>query len=86
VRSRIDAASEALAEAQEKIRVETDRAISEAQQLIESLTSQCKEVYAQCESRLRAFQEELTRSSAQEVEVFRERLRSVLTTLLSSLG
>lgn len=86
VRSRIDAASEALAEAQEKIRVETDRAISEAQQLIESLTSQCKQVYAECEARLHTFQEELTRSSEKEVEAFRERLRSVLTTLLSSLG
>jgi hypothetical protein len=86
VRSRIDAASEQLAEAQQKIRAETDRAINEVRQCVEALTSQCKEVYAQCESRLRAFQEELTRSSAQEVEVFRERLRSVLTTLLSSLG
>jgi hypothetical protein len=86
VRSRIDTAAAGLAEAEEKIRVETDRAIGEAQQRVESLTSQCKQVYADCETRLQAFQEELTRSSGQEVEVFRERLRSILTTLLSSLG
>ena len=87
MRSRIDAASEAvLAVAQEKIKVETERAVSEAQQLVEALTSQCKQVYAECEARLRLFQEELTRPSEKEVEQFREHLRGVLTTLLSSLG
>jgi hypothetical protein len=86
VRSRIDTAAAGLAEAQEKIKAEADRAIGEAQQRVESLTSQCKEVFTNCEARLQAFQEELTRSSGQEVEVFRERLRSMLTTLLSSLG
>jgi hypothetical protein len=85
-RARIDSAAGMLAEAQEKIRVDTDRAINDVQQRVEALTSQCKEVYAECEARLRAFQEELTRSSAKEVEAFRERLRGVLTTLLSSLG
>ncbi len=86
VRSRIDAAAATLAEAQEKIKAETDRAIGEAQQRVESLTSQCKEVFTNCEARLQAFQEELTRSSGQEVDVFRARLRTILTTLLSSLG
>jgi hypothetical protein len=86
VRSRIDAASEALEQAQEKIRIETERAMSEAQQRVESLTSQCKEVYTECDGRLQSFREELTRSSGKEVELFREHLRSVLTTLLASLG
>jgi hypothetical protein len=86
VRMRIDGAAGMLAEAQQQIRVETERAISEVEQRVESLTSQCREVYAECETRLRAFQEELTRSSAREIEQFRERLRGVLTTLLSSLG
>ena len=86
VRSRIDSAAASLAEAQEKIKAETERAISDAQQRVELLTSQCKEVYAACEARLQAFQEELKQSSGQEVEQFRERLRGVLTTLLSSLG
>ena len=86
VRSRIDTAAATLAEAQEKIKAETDQAVSEAQQRVESLTSQCKQVYSDCEARLQAFQEELTRSSGQEVEVFRARLRTILTNLLSSLG
>ena len=86
VRMRIDNAAGMLAEAQQQIRDETERAISEVEQRVESLTSQCREVYAECEARLRAFQEELTRSSAREIEQFRERLRGVLTTLLSSLG
>lgn len=86
LRSRIDAASEALEQAQEKIRIETERAMSEAQQRVESLTSQCKDVYTECDGRLQSFREELTRSSGKEVELFREHLRSVLTTLLASLG
>jgi hypothetical protein len=86
VRSRIDTASDLLAEAQEKIRVETDRAIVEVQQRVEALTAQCKEAYAACEAHLQAFHEELARSSGMEIEAFRERLRKILTTLLSSLG
>jgi hypothetical protein len=86
VRSRIDAAADVLAEAQEKIRVETDRAIQEVQQRVEALTAQCKEAYASCEAHLQAFHEELTRSSGKEIDAFRERLRNILTTLLSSLG
>jgi hypothetical protein len=86
VRLRIDAAADVLAEAQEKIRVETDRAILEVQQRVEALTEQCKEAYAACEAHLQAFHEELARSSGMEIEAFRERLRKILTTLLSSLG
>jgi hypothetical protein len=86
VRSRIDAAADVLAEAQEKIRVETDRAIQEVQQRVEALTAQCKEAYAACEAHLQEFHEELARSSGKEIEAFRERLRNILTTLLSSLG
>ncbi len=43
-------------------------------------------VAAEVEHRFYDIEEELTVSKEQEIERFRERLRNVLTTLLSSLG
>ena len=62
-----------------------ERAIAEARQRVESLTSQTKEMYVDWEARLRAIQKELAHSNEQEVERFRERLRGVLKTLLGPL-
>ena len=80
-----DGALAALSKSQEAVKAETDRAVIEAQQRVESLNSQSNEVYAEWETRLQGFREELSRSAEQESERFRERLQSVLTTLLSSL-
>ncbi len=84
-RLEIDHAVAALAESQEKVKAETDRAVAEAQQKVELLISQSKEAYAEWESRLQRFREELMHSAEQESERFREHLQHVLTTLLSSL-
>jgi hypothetical protein len=62
-----------------------ERAVAETQQIVHSLTSRIKETCAEWEGRLRTLQEEFALSKEQEVEHFRERLRSVLTTLLGSL-
>lgn len=83
--TQIDGALAALNESQEGVKTETDRAVIEAQQTVELLTSQSKQFYAEWETRLQEFREELTRSADQESERFRERLQTVLTTLLSSL-
>lgn len=83
--TQIDRALAALSKSQEGVKAETDRAVIEAQQKVELLISQTKEVYADWETRLQVFREELTRSAEQESERFRERLQNVLTTLLSSL-
>ena len=83
--TQIDGALAALSKSQEGVKAETDRAVMEAQQKVELLISQSKEVYADWETRLQVFREELTRSAEQESERFRERLQNVLTTLLSSL-
>ena len=84
-RSQIEHAVATLTESQEKVKAETDRAVAEAQQRAELLISQSKEVYAEWETRLHGFREELAHSAEQEVERFREHLQNVLTTLLSSL-
>jgi hypothetical protein len=83
--TQINGALAALSKSQEGVRAETDRAVIEAQQKVELLISQSKEVYADWETRLQVFREELTRSAEQESERFRERLQNVLTTLLSSI-
>ena len=83
--TQIDGALAALSKSQEGVKAETDRAVMEAQQKVELLISQSKEVYADWQTRLQVFREELTRSAEQESERFRERLQNVLTTLLSSL-
>jgi chemotaxis protein histidine kinase CheA len=85
-RAHIDSAAAALAQTREKISAETNQALVEAQQRIEALTSQCKEVYEGCEARLRSFQEDIAKSREQELQVFREHLKNVLTTLLGSLS
>jgi uncharacterized phage infection (PIP) family protein YhgE len=84
-RSQIDHAVAVLTESQEKVKAETDGAVAEAQQKVELLISQSKEVYAEWGTRLHRFREELARSAEQESERFREHLQNVLTTLLSSL-
>src|SRR5579871_3838767 len=48
--------------------------------------SKIKEATAACDARLQSFQDELNRAKEQEIAQFREHMRSVLTTLLSSLG
>ena len=83
--TQIDGALAALSKSQEGVKAETDRAVIEAQQKVAVLMSQSKEVYAEWETRLQVFREELTRSAEQESERFREHLHNVLTTLLSSL-
>lgn len=84
-RSEIEHAVAALTESQEKVKAETDRAVTEAQQKVEVLIPQSKEVYAEWETRLHGFREELAHAAEQESERFREHLQNVLTTLLSSL-
>jgi hypothetical protein len=84
-RSQIDRAGAALAESQEKVKAETARAVSEAQQEAESLISQSKQVYAEWENRLKEFREELSHSAETESARFREHLQNVLAHLLSSL-
>jgi hypothetical protein len=81
----IDGAFAALSKSHEGVKAETGRAVIEAQQRVELLASQSKEVYAEWEIRLQQFRDELTRSADQESERFREHLQSVLTSLLSSL-
>jgi cytoskeletal protein CcmA (bactofilin family) len=84
-RLQIDGAAAALAESREKAKAEIERAVIEAQQKVELLISQSKEVYAEWDTRLQGFRDELTRCAEQEGERFREHLQNVLTTLLSSL-
>ncbi len=60
--------------------------ITDAQQKFESLTMQVNGAYATCDARIRAFQDELNQSKEQELNNFRDRLRTVLTTLLNALG
>ena len=45
-----------------------------------------REATAACDARLQSFQDELNRAKEQEIAQFRAHMRSVLTTLLSSLG
>lgn len=47
--------------------------------------SKIRQAYEGCDARLQEFHNELTRSKEQELEQFRERLRTVLSNLLSSL-
>ena len=84
-RSQIDAAAAALAESQENVKAETARAVSEAQKEAESVIAQSKQVYAEWETRLQGFREELSRSAEAESARFREHLQNVLAQLLSSL-
>ena len=60
-------------------------ATGDAQQKLESLTARINEMLAESETRLRALQEEISKAHEQGVEQFRERLRSVLNTLLNAL-
>jgi hypothetical protein len=83
--SQINSSSAALAESQEKVKVETERAITEAQQRVETLSTQNKELYGEWQARLQSLREELTQAKHQEVAEFRAHLRNVLTTLLTSL-
>lgn len=70
----------------EQVKGEMERAAAETREIVESQSSQMKESYRDWEARLRSLQEELANSKEQEVAHFRERLRNILTTLLSSLG
>ena len=85
-RSQIDRAATALNETQEKVRGEADRAVTETQQKIESLSSQRNEVYAEWESRLQVFREDLADAAELEVGRFRDRLHRGLSSLFSPLG
>jgi hypothetical protein len=84
--TQIDSTAAGLNESQENARGEIERLKAEVRQTAGSLTSQAKDAYADCEARLRVFQDELAKSKERELEHFRERLRSVLTTLLGSLA
>lgn len=83
--TQIEVTAAGLRESQDRAKNEMERAVAETQQIVQSLTSRIKETCAEWESRLRTLQEEFAVSKEQEVEHFRERLRSVLTTLLGSL-
>jgi len=48
--------------------------------------SKIKDATAACDARLQSFQDELNRAKEQEIAQFRAHMRTVLTTLLSSLG
>ncbi len=75
----IAAAGTALAELHIAAKSEIERAVSESRESAESkLASFCDEASAGWESRLRACQDELANSSAQEVQEFRSRLQAVL--------
>jgi hypothetical protein len=75
----IAAAGTALAELHIAAKSEIERAVSESRQSAESkLASFCEETSAGWESRLRACQDELANSSAQEVQEFRSRLQAIL--------
>lgn len=76
----------ALAESQEKVRLETELSIAETQQKIAALTSQRQEARSEWESSLDIFRQALAHCKEQEVEQFRAHLRNILTTMLSSLG
>lgn len=73
------AADAALAEFHVMAKSATDLAISEARQRVDSsLASFAAETRADWEARKRACQDELARSSEQEVEQFRQRLETIL--------
>ena len=84
-RTQIEVTAAGLSESQNRAKDEVERAVAETRQIVHSLTSRINETCAEWASRLRTLQEELAVSKEQEVEHFRERLRSVLTTLLGSL-
>lgn len=84
-RRQIEVTAAGLSEFQDRAKGEMERAVAETQQIVHSLTSRIKETCAEWEGRLRTLQGEFALSKEQEVEHFRERLRSVLTTLLGSL-
>lgn len=84
--ARVDGAVARLGESEEKVRSETERAVTEALQRIESLNSQGREISAEWDARVNAYRHELGESKDQELERFRESLRDILKTLLNSLG
>lgn len=84
--SRVDSATAALGESQEKVKSEIERTVGEALQRMEALNSQSKELHAEWDARVNTYRAELTQSKEQELERFRESLRDILTTLLNSLG
>ena len=85
-RSQVDHAVTTLNGTQEKISGEADRAVTETQQKIESLSSQRNELYVEWESRFQAFREDLAHAAEHETGRFRERLQSGLSSLFSPLG
>jgi hypothetical protein len=84
-RTQIEVTAAGLSESQDRAKGEVERTVAETREIVQSLTSLIKETCAEWERRLRTLQEEFAASKEQEVEHFRERLRSVLTTLLGSL-
>lgn len=84
--SRIESSGAAIADSHASAKNELDRALADAQQKFESLTMQVNGAYATCDARIRAFQDELNQTKEQELNNFRDRLRTVLTTLLNALG
>jgi hypothetical protein len=60
--------------------------IETAAATLSDANSKIKEATAACDARLQSFQDELNRAKEQEIAEFRSHMRTVLTTLLSSLG
>jgi hypothetical protein len=84
--ARLQSAVAEAVESQTKARRDMEHAVADAQQKFESLSLLLNGAFANCDARVRAFQEDLAGSKDQELERFRERLRNVLTTLLTALG
>jgi hypothetical protein len=84
--SQIESSATAIADSHASAKNELDRVLTDAQQKFESLAMQVNGAYATCDARIRAFQEELNQTKEQELNNFRDRLRTVLTTLLNALG
>jgi hypothetical protein len=84
--SQIESSAAAIADSHASAKNELDRALADAQQKFELLAMQVNGAYATCDARIRAFQDELAQTKEQELNNFRDRLRTVLTTLLNALG
>jgi hypothetical protein len=75
----IAAGGTVLAELHVAAKAEIDRAVGESRQNVESsLAAFCEDTTTSWEARLRACQDELTATSAQEVDEFRDRLLAIL--------
>jgi hypothetical protein len=83
------ASTQQLAQLAEHAQASTGEIRSQIETAATTLTdahSKIKDATAACDARLQSFQDELNRAKEQEIAQFRAHMRTVLTTLLSSLG